>query len=94
MNDNLYLDIDNMCMTLKHGFDTDPHEIRTLLRRAQAAVEILDSISMYGSIAINKKDIDGYIENHVSLGAVLTGEQVKELLLYIAGYWHEGNNNG
>lgn len=89
MGNNLYNDIDRMCMNLKHGGEVDPGEVRTLLRRAQAVIEILDSLTFMGGDGLNisAQDADGMREYHVRISAVLIKQQVDDMLLYFSGHW-------
>lgn len=87
MANQLYMDIDRMCMTLKHGGDFDLGEVRTLLRRAQAVVDILDSLSFLEGLHVESKVVDHHVEFHVQINATLTREQVDSILLYISGFW-------
>ena len=89
MANNLWRDIDSMCMGIKHGEEVDLGEVRTLLRRAQAVIEILDDLSFMEGEGLNvsAKDADDIREYHVRLNAVLTKHQVDDMLLYFSGHW-------
>ena len=89
MANHLHTDIDRMCMALKHdASDIDHGEIRTLLRRAQAVIDILDSLSFLEGLHVeSKEDPEGFRSYHVNIHGFLTREQTDNLLLYVSGHW-------
>lgn len=89
MANSLYMEIDRMCMAIKHGGDVDLGEVRTLLRKAQAVTEILDSLSFLEGLHVESKTVDQYVEFHVQINATLTREQVENVLVYMSGHWDD-----
>lgn len=89
---SLYMDIEAMCMTIKHAPESvDLYEVRSLLRRAQYAVDILDSLSYMRNLNIEYKSVDGYPEYITTLSSALSKEQLDNLLSYISGGWDVGD---
>lgn len=87
MGNSLYMDIDRMCLTIKHGGEVDLHEVRTLLRRSQAAIEIIDSLSCYDIFNVQAKDVEQEREYHLQINATLTRQQVDDIMLYFSNHW-------
>lgn len=90
---NLYNDLSAAKMALKHfPSNVDPNEIRDLISRTISLVDTLSCFSYYNSLNIEKKEVDGYIENEVTIKVTLTREQLEDLLLYLSGNWDNADD--
>lgn len=83
---SLYMDIEAMCGTIKHASNqVDLYEVRSLLRRAQYAIDILDSFCHIRNLNVQYDEVDGYPEYMTTLTASLSKEQLDNVLYYICG---------
>lgn len=85
MNKGLYWDLEYACSSIKHGVDVDLDEIRYLLRRAQTAVDLLDTLLDPEKLTVEKQEDNGYVEHRVTTVSVLTRNQLNTILEYMSG---------
>jgi hypothetical protein len=83
---SLWLEIENMCMTIKHSDkdEIDWQEVRSLLRRAQTFVEACEPLMNPDDLRIRRvtSDVDNSGEElwEVSLSVVVSASQRSGLL--------------
>ena len=90
MNEGLFWQIEQACMTLKHTPESaDPYALRSILREAQTYVEILRSLTSGSSterFEVQRRVLDdGYLEYAVTMTATLSSEELRNLYDFMSG---------